>query len=131
MTSRARKATIYDVASRAGVAPSTVSRAFGVPGRVSEETRLRIVAAAEGLGYSPNPHARALQTGRHRTIAMVLSDITNPHFFELIRGAEQRAKASAFTLIIVNAEEDLGASSSSRSTALRRRSTASFSPRAD
>ena len=48
---------------------------------------------------------RALQSGRHRTIAMVLSDITNPHFFELIRGAEQRAKAAATPSCIVNAEE--------------------------
>ena len=100
-----KKPTIYDVASRAGVAASTVSRAFGVPGRISEPTRLRIIAAADELGYSPNPHARALQSGRHRTIAMLLSDITNPHFFELIRGAEQRAKASANTLVIVNGEE--------------------------
>lgn len=97
--------TIYDVARLAGVAPSTVSRAFGVPGRVSEATLQRVTEAAEQLGYSPNPHARALQTGRHKTIAMVLSDITNPSFFEMIRGAEQRAKAAVDTLVIANAEE--------------------------
>lgn len=97
--------TIYDVAERAGVAPSTVSRAFGVPGRVKEATRLRILAAAEDLGYVPNLHARALQTGRHKTIAMLLSDITNPHFFEMIRGAEQRARAASSTMVIANAEE--------------------------
>ncbi|QYJ03552.1 LacI family transcriptional regulator [Nocardioides panacisoli] len=97
--------TIYDVALEAGVAPSTVSRAFGRPERVGRGTRETVVAAAERLGYVPNPHARALQTGRHKTIAMVISDIANPHFFELIRGAEQRAKASENTLVIVNAEE--------------------------
>lgn len=97
--------TIYDVARRAGVAPSTVSRAFGRPERVGAATRERVVAAAEALGYTPNPHARALQSGRHRTIAMVISDIANPHFFELIRGAEQRAKAAENTFVIVNAEE--------------------------
>lgn len=97
--------TIYDVADRAGVAPSTVSRAFGVPGRVSERTRERVLAAAAELGYVPNPHAKALQTGRHATLALVLSDITNPHFFELIRGAEQRARVAHHTLVIVNAEE--------------------------
>jgi DNA-binding LacI/PurR family transcriptional regulator len=99
------KVTIYDVAERAGVAPSTVSRAFGVPGRVGEATRQRIVAAAEELGYQPKAQARTPLQGRHRTIAMVLADITNPHFFELIRGAEQRAKASSHTLVLVNAEE--------------------------
>jgi DNA-binding LacI/PurR family transcriptional regulator len=60
--------------------------------------------AAE-LGYRPNPHARALLSGRHHTVAMVVSDITNPHYFELIRGAEMRARASEYTLVLVNAEE--------------------------
>jgi DNA-binding LacI/PurR family transcriptional regulator len=100
-----KKPTIYDVAVRADVAPSTVSRAFKVPGRVNEATRQRILEAAAELGYSPSTLTGPLAAGRHRTIAMVLSDITNPHFFELIRGAEQRAKAARHTLVLVNAEE--------------------------
>lgn len=100
-----KQPTIYDVAQESGVAPSTVSRAFGRPERVGRATRERVLEAADRLGYVPNPHARALQTGRHKTIAMVISDIANPHFFELIRGAEQRAKAAENTLVIVNAEE--------------------------
>jgi len=97
--------TIYDVAKAAGVATSTVSRAFSTPGRVSARTREHVLAVAADLGYRPNPHARALLSGRHHTIAMVVSDITNPHYFELIRGAELRAKASEYTLVLVNAEE--------------------------
>jgi DNA-binding LacI/PurR family transcriptional regulator len=97
--------TIYDVARAAGVATSTVSRAFSTPGRVREETRTHILRVATELGYQANPHARALLSGRTHTIAMVVSDITNPHFFELIRGAEKRAKASEYTLVLVNAEE--------------------------
>jgi len=97
--------TIYDVARAAGVATSTVSRAFSNPGRVAQGTRDRVLAVAAELGYQPNPHARALLSGRHHTVAMVVSDITNPHYFELIRGAEMRAKASGFTLVLVNAEE--------------------------
>jgi len=100
-----RLPTIYDVARRAAVAPSTVSRAFGRPERVGRATRERVLVAADELGYVPNPHARALQTGRHKTVAMVISDIANPRFFELVRGAEQRAKAAENTLVIVNAEE--------------------------
>jgi DNA-binding LacI/PurR family transcriptional regulator len=97
--------TIYDVARAAGVATSTVSRVFSKPGRIGEATRDRVLRAARELGYEPNPHARALTSHRTQTIAMVVSDITNPHFFELIRGAEMRAKAAAYTLVLVNAEE--------------------------
>ncbi|MBW9205873.1 LacI family transcriptional regulator [Mumia sp. zg.B53] len=97
--------TIYDVAAVAGVATSTVSRAFSTPGRVNASTREHVLAVAAELGYRPNPHARALLSGRHHTVAMVVSDITNPHYFELIRGAELRAKASEYTLVLVNAEE--------------------------
>ena len=97
--------TIYDVARAAGVATSTVSRSFSTPNRVNARTRERVLAVALELGYRPNPHARALMSGRHHTIAMVVSDITNPHYFELIRGAELRAKASEYTLVLVNAEE--------------------------
>ncbi|MBB3674712.1 LacI family DNA-binding transcriptional regulator [Modestobacter versicolor] len=97
--------TIYDVARSAGVATSTVSRAFSNPQRVSAGTRERVLRVAHELGYEPNPHARALTSRRTQTLAMVVSDITNPHFFEIIRGAELRAKSSAFTLVLVNAEE--------------------------
>ncbi len=97
--------TIYDVARAAGVATSTVSRAFSNPQRVSAPTREHVVQVARELGYEPNPHARALTSRRTQTVAMVVSDITNPHFFETIRGAEMRAKASAHTLVLVNAEE--------------------------
>lgn len=97
--------TIYDVARAAGVATSTVSRSFSNPQRVTEATREQVLRAARDLGYEPNPHARALTSRRTQTIAMVMPDITNPHFFEIIRGAEMRAKASDFTLVLVNAEE--------------------------
>lgn len=97
--------TIYDVAREAGVATSTVSRAFNNPNRVRSSTRDHILAVARGLGYRHNPHARALLAGRTHAIGMVVSDITNPHYSELIRGAEMRARASQYTLVLVNAEE--------------------------
>lgn len=97
--------TIYDVARSAGVATSTVSRAFNNPGRLRESTRQHVLKVAAELGYQPNPHAQALLTGRTRTIAMVVSDITNPHYFDLIRGAELRARSAELTLVLVNAEE--------------------------
>ncbi|WP_324273432.1 LacI family DNA-binding transcriptional regulator [Blastococcus brunescens] len=119
--------TIYDVARTAGVATSTVSRAFSNRGRLGEATRTHVLQVARELGYAPNPHARALTSRRTQTLAMVVSDITNPHFFELIRGAEMRAKAAEYTLVLVNAEESPGWSWS-RCAGCPGRSTASCSP---
>ncbi|WP_102159363.1 LacI family DNA-binding transcriptional regulator [Zhihengliuella halotolerans] len=100
-----QKVTIYDVARAAGVAPSTVSRALSNPGRVSDATRRRVQEAAEAAGYEVRPGSRAVRPAPRQTIAMVLADITNPHFIKIIRGAELRAKSSGFTLVVVNAEE--------------------------
>ena len=98
--------TIYDVAAEVGVAPSTVSRAFSRPGRVNAETAARIHEAAERLGYRANPLARALPTGRTSMLAMVVSDVTNPFYFEIIRGAESAANEQDFTLLVADVLED-------------------------
>lgn len=106
---RRRRATIVDVAAEAGVATSTVSRAFTRPGRVNLTTREHVLAVAERLGYSPNPAARALESGRTETVALVLPDITNPYFFGLIKGAERSAAAAGYTLVIADTEENASA----------------------
>uniref|UniRef100_UPI000369320A LacI family DNA-binding transcriptional regulator n=1 Tax=Saccharomonospora saliphila TaxID=369829 RepID=UPI000369320A len=100
-----RRPTIYDVAREAGVATSTVSRALAKPGRVNERTRETILEVAERLGYHTNPIARALPSGDTRTVALFVSDITNPHFFGIIRGAEQQTRAAGRTLILGDTEE--------------------------
>lgn len=100
-----RSPTIYDVARAAGVAPSTVSRAFSRPGRVSAETAARIMRVANEIGYRTNPIARALPTGRTSLIAMIVADLTNPFFFKIIRGAERHALASGYTLLVTDAQE--------------------------
>jgi LacI family transcriptional regulator len=99
-----RRPTIYDIAERVGLNPSTVSRALNKPGRTNAATEEKIRAAAAELGYRANPMARALPTGFSGTFAIVLPDITNPVHFELIRGAEQVARANGFTLIISETE---------------------------
>jgi len=98
--------TIYDVAAAAGVAASTVSRAFSRPGRVNAETAARIRETAERLGYRANPLARALPTGRTSMLAMVVSDVTNPFYFEIIRGAEVAAAEQDYTLLVADVHED-------------------------
>jgi LacI family transcriptional regulator, repressor for deo operon, udp, cdd, tsx, nupC, and nupG len=97
--------TIYDVARVAGVAPSTVSRAFSRPGRVNAETAERIRQVAEQLGYRANPLARALSTHRTQMVALVISDITNPFYFEIIRGAEHAASAAGYTMVLSDTQE--------------------------
>lgn len=98
-------ATIYDVARLAQVSPSTVSRALNKPGRISAETERKVREAAERLEFEINPSARALQTGRRMTLALMLADITNPVAFGVIRGAERGAAAAGYTLIIAESQE--------------------------
>ena len=98
-------ATIYDIAKLAGVNPSTVSRALSKPGRINVKTEERIHAAAKELNYRLNPMARALPTGRTNTLGLLLADITNPMFFDVVRGAERAASGRGYTLILAESQE--------------------------
>ncbi len=97
--------TIHQVAARCGVSISTVSRALSHPERVNAVTRAMVLATATELGYQPSPQARALLTGRSMTIVLMVPDITNPFFFDLIRGAQHRAAAAGYTQVLVDTEE--------------------------
>lgn len=99
--------TIYDVARAAGVAPSTVSRAFSRPDRVNAETAERIREVAADLGYRTNPLARALPTGKTSMIALASSDITNPYYFEIIRGAQGAAAERGYTTLLADSQESM------------------------
>ena len=91
-----------DVAREAGVAVSTVSRALSRPERVSARTREHVQAVARRLDYRPNLLARGLPSGRTRMLALLVTDITNPHQFGLIRGAETQAAAAGYTLVLAD-----------------------------
>ena len=97
--------SIYDVAREAGVSASTVSRAFARPGRVSAETAERVRRIAAEMGYRTNPLARALLTGHSSMIALAISDITNPYYFEIIRGAQMAAQEAGYTILLADAQE--------------------------
>jgi LacI family transcriptional regulator len=92
--------TIAKIASVVGVSPATVSRAFGHPELLSPATVERVVSAARELGYTPNSAARALSTGRHGNIALIVPDIANPFFPPLIRAAQQAADAAGFCVFL-------------------------------
>jgi DNA-binding LacI/PurR family transcriptional regulator len=100
-----RPATLADVAAATGLATSTVSRALSNPGRVNALTRERIEQAARALNYVPNSQARALTSGKTRAIAVLVSDVTNPFYFGIIRGTQQQLKAAGYTQILVDTEE--------------------------
>lgn len=97
-----RAVTLEDVAREAGVAVSTASRALTRPERVSTRTREHVQAVARRLDYRPNLLARGLPSGRTRMLALVVTDITNPHQFGLIRGAENQAGAAGYTLVLAD-----------------------------
>ncbi|WP_369372457.1 LacI family DNA-binding transcriptional regulator [Promicromonospora sp. Populi] len=102
---REKAPTIYDIAVLAGVNPSTVSRALSKPGRISAKTEKAIQDAAKQLNYRVNPMARALPTGRSRTLGLIIADITNPMYFDVLRGAERAAALSGYTLVIAESQE--------------------------
>jgi LacI family transcriptional regulator len=96
---------ITDVAKRAGVAPITVSRVINNSGYASEATRKRVEEAVAELGYVPNTLARGLRSKRTNTLALVMTDITNPFFTLIARGVEDAACAAGFTVIFCNTDE--------------------------
>ena len=97
--------TIHDVAKRAGVAPITVSRVINNTGYISPETRQIVNEAIAELGYVPNVLARSLRSKRTNTIALVLTDITNPFFTIMARGVEDTASDAGFNVIFCNTDE--------------------------
>jgi LacI family transcriptional regulator len=97
--------TIKDVARYAGVSTMTVSRVVNNSGYASEETRARVGQAIAELGYVPNAVARHLRSKRTRTVALVLSDITNPFFTTIARGVEDVAAEHDFAVMFCNTDE--------------------------
>jgi LacI family transcriptional regulator len=97
--------TVLDVAKRAGVAPITVSRVINNSGYISQKTRERVEAAVEELGYIPNTLARGLRSKRTKTLALIVTDITNPYFTLMARGVEDVAGASNYSVVYCNTDE--------------------------
>ena len=108
-----RKVTIYDVAAEAGVSAATVSRALSRPDRVSFRTAEKVRAATKQLGYRRELATRS-NPGRERTgiLGIVVADITNPFFLEIIRGAEHAARVGEFQVLVANVDEVRGRSHS-------------------
>jgi LacI family repressor for deo operon, udp, cdd, tsx, nupC, and nupG len=94
------KTTIKDVASLAGVSPSSVSRSLRGIGGVSSATAQRVRGAAEQLGYSVSPAAYRLATGRTGTVAVVMPYLTRWFYAEILGGAEQVVREAGLDLLL-------------------------------
>ena len=97
---RPASVSIRDVASRAGVSIATVSRAVNRIPTVDPELAERVWKAVEEVGYLPNTQARALVSGRSRMLGLIVSEITNPFFPELVQEFENLAVAQGYEVLI-------------------------------
>src|SRR5229473_2715797 len=98
-------ATIKDFARRAGVCVGTVSNVLSGSATVKDPVRDRVERAIKDLDYHPNHAARSLKSRRTHTLGMVISDITNPFFPLLVRGAEDAALKRGYLLNIFNTDD--------------------------
>jgi LacI family transcriptional regulator len=100
-----QRVTILDVAARAGVHAATVSRTLNRPEVVAPDTRERVEAAVRELGFVPNRAARGLITGRTGNVAVIVPDITNPYFAQLVRSIERAARDTDLQVLLVDTGE--------------------------
>jgi LacI family transcriptional regulator len=100
------RATIYDIAKLAAVSPATVSRVLSGRDSVAAQTKGRVIAAAEELGYRTNSLARSLASRTSDIVAVMLPDITNPFFAELVKSVQAAAFNKGYTTLICNTEDD-------------------------
>jgi len=100
--------TLREVARRAGVHAGTASRALNPQTRslVNAATASKVIAAAEELGYRPNPMARGLKTNRSFTIGVLVPDLTNPLFPPIVRGIEDELATEGYTALLANSDND-------------------------
>jgi LacI family repressor for deo operon, udp, cdd, tsx, nupC, and nupG len=102
----ARVSNIYEVAKRAGVSPSTVSRVLSQPDVVSAKTRSRVLRAVDVLGYTPNSTAKNLRTARTGKLLVTVPDISNPFFSLILQGIEDAAQREEYAVLLGDTQHD-------------------------
>jgi len=103
---RTAPATIRDVAQKAGVSTATVSRVLAGIGNPKPDTAAAVMAAVEQLEYRPSGVARSLRMKRTRTLGLIVTDIQNPFFPELVQAADQAARDLGYSIILGSAAYD-------------------------
>ena len=115
-----RPVTIHDVAKRAGVAVSSVSRVLGnLPG-VSVEMHEKVTIASKELGYVPHPAAQSLRSGSTKLVGLVVRDFANPVLGEVINGIEDVFSSAGYALLVTDSGRD-ALEQTKRITALKQR----------
>src|ERR1700753_859946 len=99
------KCTMRDVARLAGVSTSTVSAVINETVVVSPERKSKVLRAMQALDYHPDAIARSLKTGRSHAIGIIVPDITNAFYPEVIRGAEEAAQAAGYLVLLCDSSE--------------------------
>lgn len=97
---------IKDVAREAGVSTATVSHVINGTKYVTDETRRRVLEAVERCEYHPNAHARSLASGRSNMLGLLVSDISNPFFPEVVKSIESAAFEHGYNVILLNTNYD-------------------------
>ena len=98
------RVTIKDVARACGLAPSTVSNALSGSGHVAEATRAQVLDMARRLDYRASSVARGLRLQRSWSVGLLLADIANPWFPELVRGVEDVLWSAGINLVLCNTD---------------------------
>lgn len=99
--------SLRDVASLAKVSIGTVSNVLNHPDKVSKQTRLKVEDAIATLRFTPNQNARALVSGTSKTIALVVTELTNSFFVDIARGAQREARRLGWHLLLCSSDNDL------------------------
>src|SRR5580692_2276818 len=98
--------TIRDVAKATGVSTATVSNVLNKTGKVGSATRRVVLSAVKRMGYVPDVHARHLASRYRRTMGIIISDIENPFFPEVVKGFETRARQLGYDVILSDTNYD-------------------------
>jgi LacI family transcriptional regulator len=106
MARQNRYATISDVATHAGVSPATVSRVISGVGYVAQATRGAVERSVAELKFQPSVIAQSLRRQRSGVVALIVTDIQNPFYPELVRGVEDEVRLLGYSLVLCNSADD-------------------------
>ena len=101
-----RRVRLVDIAEKCGVSVNTVSHALNDKDDISEETKAYIRKTADSMGYIHNSSASFMRSGKTKSIAIIVGDISNPHFSIMIKEIESSARKKGYTAFVLNTDEN-------------------------